>query len=273
MKFGKQLDVNSNIEWREHYVQYKRLKRMIKRVVFEMERVEKQSKITGETSRLLEDQDAMVEVQAAKQDFWALIEENFHTVNTFYRGRILSLSKCIKQLESDGLTASHGHVHAPKDLERGFAKMQQVYDELVDLKEFVQLNHSGFRKIVKKFDKSCHLETLSGFLKKLDKEPFFVSKDTDVLIDRLFKITSRDKLKAGNIERRLKQDSGSTDLLRKVRRTFYFTHLCLDSRRFQVKPVPFSCAIVIFFGLLLTPVLDEGTVLLLLTRLVPSHQR
>nr|CCA18654.1 divalent anion:Na symporter (DASS) family protein pu [Albugo laibachii Nc14] len=38
MKFGKVLENNANSEWRENYVQYKRLKRLIKRVAFEIEK-------------------------------------------------------------------------------------------------------------------------------------------------------------------------------------------------------------------------------------------
>lgn len=38
MKFGKVLENNANVEWRESYVQYKRLKRLIKRVAFEIEK-------------------------------------------------------------------------------------------------------------------------------------------------------------------------------------------------------------------------------------------
>lgn len=162
MKFGKQLELSSNIEWREHYVQYKRLKRMIKRVVFEEVRLDKKTKtsesVAMETSPLLvEGQINTLELENAKQEFWQLIEENMQTVNSFYRGKILSLRKCIKQFEvvwrSD--VEGHGHVHTrpnaiSQDVDRGFAKLQEMYDELVDLKAFVQLNHSAFRKIVKK---------------------------------------------------------------------------------------------------------------------------
>lgn len=38
MKFGKQLEISANPEWRDAYVQYKRLKRLIKRVAFEIEK-------------------------------------------------------------------------------------------------------------------------------------------------------------------------------------------------------------------------------------------
>ena len=34
--------------------------------------------------------------------------------------------------------------------------MQEIYDKLVDLRTFVQINHSGFRKIVKKVRASKH---------------------------------------------------------------------------------------------------------------------
>lgn len=46
MKFGKQLEISANPEWRDSYVQYKRLKRLIKRVAFEVEKkTQKQEKL------------------------------------------------------------------------------------------------------------------------------------------------------------------------------------------------------------------------------------
>jgi phosphate transporter len=46
MKFGKQLEISANPEWRDSYVQYKRLKRLIKRVAFEVEKqTRKQEKL------------------------------------------------------------------------------------------------------------------------------------------------------------------------------------------------------------------------------------
>jgi phosphate transporter len=100
-----------------------------------------------------------------------------------------------------------------KCTDNGFAALQEVYDTLVDLRTFVQINHSGFRKIVKKvrkehrrrdalgiadfivslnqFDKTIKAKTLDGFMKRLENEPFYASDDISELLDRIFRLTSK----------------------------------------------------------------------------------
>ena len=79
-------------------------------------------------------------------------------------------------------------------------------------------------------------------MKRLDKEDFVISKDVDHLTERLFLITSRDKLEAGNLERRLKQDTSGGELLRKV------------------KKVPFLVAVGLFVSLLVLPIFDHDQI-------------
>lgn len=104
-------------------------------------------------------------------------------------------------------------------LDHGFAGLQEIYDTLVDLRMFVQINHSGFRKIVKKvrtqhvcaalylylvlssvsfnvtrmlqFDKTTKEDTSKAFMKRLEKERFYASNDIDLLSDRVFGLTSK----------------------------------------------------------------------------------
>ncbi|GLD95226.1 hypothetical protein PINS_up003868 [Pythium insidiosum] len=283
MKFGKQLEISANPEWREHYVQYKRLKRLIKRVAFEVEKhstkEEKRKKkhktngvepTTGsygsdksnasiahvrlsidERSPLLSASSdppgvSLLDVQAAKDEFWQVTHENLKTVNDFFKGKTVSLRKSVKDFE-DGLREeqdSHGHVHARArtfSQDHGFSGLQDIYDTLVDLRTFVQINHSGFRKIVKKFDKTTKEQTLDGFMKRLEKEHFYDSNDIDELFDRVFNLTSKDKLEAGNMERRIKKMQGDQhSILRKV------------------KFVPFSIAVFFFIFLLTVRVTPKG---------------
>lgn len=104
MKFGKQLEISANPEWRDNYVQYKRLKRLIKRVAFEVEKQQNKQKklqqkmehnaaaaggggdvqvhvVVDETHPLLK---AVVdEVQDAKDQFWEVLDANLKIVNDF----------------------------------------------------------------------------------------------------------------------------------------------------------------------------------------------
>ncbi|DAZ98014.1 TPA: hypothetical protein N0F65_004504 [Lagenidium giganteum] len=259
MKFGKQLEISANPDWRDHYVQYKRLKRLIKRVAFEIEKQSvKQQKLlrtsqigsadvevrVDETHPLL--QSYADEVVAAKEDFWRVTEENLKAVNDFYTGKVVSLRKSIKDFAGmlSDEQESHGHVHVRArtlSQDHGFAAIQEIYDTLVDLKTFVQINHSGFRKIVKKFDKTTKDHTLKAFLKRLDNERFYSSNDIEDLFENVFSVTSKDKLEAGNMERRIKRQQGDQhSIFRKV------------------KFVPFCVSVAFFIFLLVVRVTPDG---------------
>ncbi|CAK4700216.1 unnamed protein product [Aphanomyces euteiches] len=290
MKFGKQLEITANVEWRQYYVQYKKLKRLIKRVAFEIERgqrkqdkAEKKSKgyqspglprppnvvatdsvsltasgksknkATSEanesTPLLSPPSDLNLEnIAESKKEFWEMTNANIQSANDFYRKKVTHIAKIIKDFESmlrDDDNASHGHVSSkPRTMsheaDRGFAAIQDCYDTLVDLKQFVNLNHTGFRKIVKKFDKTTGENALDGFMKQLNREDFYSSNDIDNLIERLFAITSKDKLEAGNMERRIKRQQGNQDSLFR-----------------KVKIAPFSISTVVFILLLVIPIPGE----------------
>lgn len=148
MKFGKQLEISANPEWRDSYVQYKRLKRLIKRVAFEVEKhTRRHEKLqaqygtatpgsssprdtSGSSSAMASastDGDlhlrvdeshpllraAVDEVKEAKSDFWDITDENLKVVNDFYTGKVVSLQKSIKDFEESMIDEqnSRGHVH------------------------------------------------------------------------------------------------------------------------------------------------------------------
>lgn len=151
MKFGKQLEISANPEWRDAYVQYKRLKRLIKRVAFEVEKhTRRQERLLvqqaqyGSTSDASPPRDSSAfatettatddadsvhvrvdethpllrasvdEVQEAKDDFWAVTADNLRVVNDFFTGKVVSLEKSIKDFEESMVDEqnSRGHVHA-----------------------------------------------------------------------------------------------------------------------------------------------------------------
>lgn len=237
MKFGKVLDTQAIEEWRNHYVHYKKLKRIIKRIVFEQQRheiypstkalprpsIDEASALLQTPSRL-DIHEAPVEVEAeAKAEFWTLVEENLKTVNDFYQAHIFSIQASIRHFEKgyrDAQQSSSYHVHSSwgttdgdSTVDSGFARLQELYDELVDLKAFGQLNETGFRKIVKKLDKACGSTLLPDFLTTtMATQPFVVlSTQIDPAIEALYRLASRDALEAGNMEKKLRQIQHQND--------------------------------------------------------------
>ncbi|KAG6954467.1 hypothetical protein JG687_00011790 [Phytophthora cactorum] len=261
MKFGKQLEISANPEWRDNYVQYKRLKRLIKRVAFEVEKKQnKQKKLqqkmehnagdvqlqvtVDETHPLLKP--VVDDVQDAKDQFWEVLDTNLKIVNDFYVGKVVTLTRSVGEFETmlEDEKNPTGHVHTRSrthSQDHGFAALQEIYDTLVDLRTFVQINHSGFRKIVKKFDKTIKAHTQEAFMERLANERFYESTDIDDLLDRVFGLTSKDKLEAGNMERRMRRMQGDQNsLLRKV------------------KIVPFCISLALFVFLLLVRITPKG---------------
>ena len=133
MKFGKQLEISANPEWRDNYVQYKRLKRLIKRVAFELEKQQNAQKklqlklelsgssnstgdvplqvLVDETHPLL--QTVGDEVQDAKDQFWEVLDANLKIVNDFFVAKIKTLTRSIGDFEAliEDEKSSTGHVH------------------------------------------------------------------------------------------------------------------------------------------------------------------
>ncbi|KAF4324894.1 hypothetical protein BBO99_00001831 [Phytophthora kernoviae] len=261
MKFGKQLEISANPEWRDYYVQYKRLKRLIKRVAFEVEKQQnKQHKlqqkyeheseaqlqvVVDETHPLLK---AIVdEVQDAKNQFWEVTDANLKIVNDFYVGKIVKMQRSVREFEAmlqDEQTTT-GHVHTRSrthsQVDHSFAVLQDIYDTLVDLRTFIQINHSGFRKIVKKFDKTTKAHTLDTFMERLSNERFYASTEIDDLLERVFGLTSRDKLEAGNMERRMQRMQGDQNSLFR-----------------KVKPIPLGISLALFILLLSVRITPKG---------------
>ncbi|TDH67603.1 hypothetical protein CCR75_000085 [Bremia lactucae] len=264
MKFGKQLEISANPEWRDNYVQYKRLKRLIKRVAFEEEKKQtKQKKLQQKLEHNIDDEELQVivdenhpllkpvvdDVQDAKDQFWEVLDANLKIVNDFYIGKVVTLKRSVGEfevmLENDKRPTGHVHTRTRthSQAEHGFAALQEIYDTLVDLRAFVQINFSGFRKIVKKFDKTIKAHQQEAFLERLNHEQFYESASIDALLKRVFCLTSKDKLESGNMERRMRRMQGDQhSLLRKVKLLPFGISLALFAILMIVRITPKGCA-------------------------------
>jgi hypothetical protein len=72
--------------------------------------------------------------------------------------------------------------------------VKKLYIELMQLQEFVRLNGTGFRKIVKKFDKTVHRDFLPKFMENLKNRQFMRSSAVIKLVEKTTSLVSRDKL-------------------------------------------------------------------------------
>lgn len=96
MKFGKQLQTETLPEWREFYMNYRRLKRAIKRLQMEKDASEAEAqKEATETKPLLDGQKAAAGGFESKNSFDEELEKEIDKVDTFFTSK---LTQCTEEL-------------------------------------------------------------------------------------------------------------------------------------------------------------------------------
>jgi phosphate transporter len=229
MKFGKQLQNNIYPPWKDKYIPYARFKRMLKRKKFIMDQEKLKAPAAREALTDITDSNSLssygtyvdmerVEVMAPINDssentplrsfarslsvgmrrnissanideFFDLLFVELHNVNSFFQTKLGQLSAAVgksEDLAGQKYSSSRGHA---------FRKLCWVYGELVALRDYAELNYQGFRKIVKKYDKTLDKDRSPQFLSDhLEKQTFVVSSDPQHLIDTISSLLTRDKL-------------------------------------------------------------------------------
>ena len=134
MKFGKRLSDEILEEWREHYIPYERLKEIIYKV---------DENCANEKS----------------QEFFELLNETIEKLNIFCKGEVIYLQDKLKNtLIGDRSEIIH--------------KFDLLMEEFVKLKDFIEINFTGIRKIVKKFDKVTKIKN-QNFVELVKQENFY----------------------------------------------------------------------------------------------------
>ena len=135
------------------------------------------------------------------EDFFYLILEELDKINNFYIGKLATLRVEISQLNvTDELVLHHA-----SGAHRDFSKLRELYLQVLFLRSYSELCHTGFYKILKKFDKlfseqpqgqdaSEKLKVMPIWMRLVDKQPFTVVSEVTSLMESIQKLLSRDKL-------------------------------------------------------------------------------
>eukprot|EP00457_Paulinella_chromatophora_P003008 gb/GEZN01003013.1/.p1 GENE.gb/GEZN01003013.1/~~gb/GEZN01003013.1/.p1 ORF type:complete len:730 (-),score=80.64 gb/GEZN01003013.1/:15-2204(-) len=222
MKFGKQLQIQANPEWLSKYVHYKQLKKIIDQIAAaekgdgdEKNRTSIGSEEEGaggssplEDTPLLtmrfyskrvmshpnmSDREADL---AGREKFWNMLQADLNMVNEFYEGQIAMLQLALTEVENKELPHHRKmSVQEQPDSNSGFRRLLEIYETMCELKLYCGLNFQGFRKIVKKLEKSApKVPVYEEFLVQLKKETFVKGKVLDNLLSRVNELVSADKL-------------------------------------------------------------------------------
>lgn len=228
MKFGKQLALGMYPPWTMYYLQYGRLKRIIKRKVFTMGKrdsnphnlkynevlshiVEKQEKqnelskaneieLTESSSLLNKDsqptydstKDTSINVIEDDETFFAVLESELGKINKFVLGMSIQLNAEINEILHDRSDNNRSHHSDGKRNE--LSVLKDIYIQLIALKKFCELNKTGFIKIVKKYDKIFDSNFSDLWKERLESEYFVTSEQHIESICRISSVVSRDRL-------------------------------------------------------------------------------
>ncbi|KAH3758068.1 Divalent anion:Na symporter protein [Pelomyxa schiedti] len=162
MKFGKLLAVSSVVEWREHYLRYARLKRQLQRL--------KEISVSrpSENDALMPKYGECGERSALEREFFVLLEEDIATVSQFFATEIDKLTEKVRTVNKEDKR-----------------NVEQCYKYARNLQSYRSINFTGFRKIVKKFDKISGCQELPRFMERIQKENFSSPAKISTLVESL----------------------------------------------------------------------------------------
>ncbi|KAG0254778.1 phosphate system positive regulatory protein pho81 [Actinomortierella ambigua] len=179
MKFGKQIQIQQITEWQNHYMSYKGLKKIINSLIQE----KAQTSVTiaaspppGSAPPPPPEDDYSKFLQSQKAAFFFKLERELEKVNSFYlqketelKVRLRSLIDKEKVLMSrQGRPGSSSSINSLKEAYRQFEQ------DLNKLQKFVETNGTGFRKILKKWDKRSKSSTKELYLsRQVELQPCF----------------------------------------------------------------------------------------------------
>lgn len=194
MKFGKQIQADQVPGWSQFYLDYKSLKKIIgaleanrplsEATAIAVERSgTEMPRLPFLSSGLGQDDERGREFQAYKAAFFFKLERELEKINAFYLEKEAELKSRLETLLSKRRAAAsrvlpdslddyptRNHVEWSA-VEEGFHLLER---DLGKLQQFVEINATGFRKILKKWDKRSKSSTKELYLaRQVDVQPVF----------------------------------------------------------------------------------------------------
>ena len=133
--------------------------------------------------------------------FFTLVAEEIHKINQFFLGKLAVL-----RLELQGLAETLQDTlmqhHSSGLAAAGYAKLRKLYVDILLLRQYSEINQTGFYKILKKHDKqlwnedSMTVAAMPIWMRVVEKQPFAVGGDSEIaqLLSQIQGLVSREKL-------------------------------------------------------------------------------
>lgn len=172
MKFGTTLAEKVRAEWKDYAINYKAMKKVLPK------------------------EDEIIFSHAQYPSFWELFQEGIEAVGAFYKEKQSWAMKeekaLVSQVERMKLKALvPGKIDGSFTLQDAKSHLQQFQTEITHIQEFLNINKTALRKILKKYDKRTLNSVQDAKLQEtLSENPFFDGAIMDCFlnkVDDLFK--------------------------------------------------------------------------------------
>ncbi|KAI1313852.1 phosphate system positive regulatory protein pho81 [Mortierella claussenii] len=204
MKFGKQIQFQQIAEWQNHYMSYKGLKKIINSLIQE----KAQTSVTiaaspppGSTPVVPEDEYSKF-LQSQKAAFFFKLERELEKVNTFYLQKESELKVRLRSLidKEKVILSRQGRPGTSSSINSLKEAFRQFEQDLNKLQKFVETNGTGFRKILKKWDKRSKSSTKELYLsRQVELQPCFNQDAMVELADNAaFHLLQLENIQQGN---------------------------------------------------------------------------
>ncbi|KAL6442743.1 hypothetical protein ACFW04_002670 [Cataglyphis niger] len=208
MKFAEHLSAHITPEWRKQYISYEEMKAMLYTAVEE-----------APSDESVEPEVISRHFASFDEVFFTFCDRELKKINTFYSEKLAEATRKYAALQSELKTAlelqqgsgkNKGKANVKpvlstrklRDLKLAFS---EFYLSLILLQNYQNLNHTGFRKILKKHDKLLSVDTGSKWrVECVETSHFYTSKDIDKLIQETEATVTND-LEGGDRQRAMKR--------------------------------------------------------------------
>ncbi|XP_018563543.1 xenotropic and polytropic retrovirus receptor 1 isoform X2 [Anoplophora glabripennis] len=205
MKFAEHLSAHITPEWRKQYINYEEMKAMLYMAVEE-----------APSAESVEPEIAARHFANFDEQFFLYCDKELKKINTFYAEKLAEATRKFANLYSElkdsliqirmGKRKDGGGKKVParklQDLKLAFS---EFYLSLILLQNYQTLNHTGFRKILKKHDKLLNTDLgVKWRQEQVETSHFFTNKDIDKLINDTENMVTNE-LEGGDRQRAMKR--------------------------------------------------------------------
>ena len=158
MKFGVYLKEHTRPGWEEHYLEYDKLKEIVKALT-KTELGLPQMDVKDYTTSLTVQGQAptfsgkLGTKDVSQEDFFKAIDRNVQKIGNFTALQVKQSQKLLGNLESDVDVALQNNM-PDLQLQSLEIRAKEIGDTFLDLEKYININYTGFYKILKKHDKN-----------------------------------------------------------------------------------------------------------------------